>query len=438
MTYQRLPVKRLGAVFLGKMIQPEPKSARDVQAPYLRAAHVQPHGRIIDVDDKTMWFDPQELRLHDLREGDVVIVEGGAGYGRSAVVGNEHGGWGFQNSIIRVRPHPGRSDGRFVDYALQSAMAAGEVTVACFVSTIPHFTADKVGAFPIPAPPIAEQCAIADYLDHETAQIDALIGKQGRLIDTLRERRAAVVERAVSEGLDASVEFGANDHEWLPPLSPAHWTLTQLGFRTRTLAGYAFPSEGFRSDDALTRLLRGINIKPGRLDWAETVYWDERVDGVPEAFRLVEGDLVLGMDRPFVSGGVRIASVSQDDLPALLLQRVMLLRCDDSGDQQYLARLVSTKAFLSYLEPLFTGVSVPHMSEWQVRKFRAPFPPLAEQRRIVAYLDEQTAKIDALIAKAERFIEVSKERRSALVTAAVTGQIDVRERVDVSAAQGTA
>lgn len=155
MTYLRLPVKRLGEVTLGKMLQSEAKGSTDVLAPYLRAAHVQPRGRVVEVDEKLMWFAEDELTRHDLRAGDVVIVEGGAGYGRSAVLTEERQGWGFQNSIVRVRPRVGVATGRFLDYALQSALDAGEIEVACYTATIPHFTGDKVGAFRIPAPDLS-------------------------------------------------------------------------------------------------------------------------------------------------------------------------------------------------------------------------------------------------------------------------------------------
>ncbi|MEU2789514.1 restriction endonuclease subunit S [Streptomyces sp. NPDC007100] len=425
MTWVRLPIKRLGDVFLGKMIQPEPKSRSDVAAPYLRAAHVQPNGQIIDADDKTMWFSEEELRLHDLRAGDVVIVEGGAGYGRSAVLRTERKGWGFQNSIVRVRPCPSKAEGRFLDYALQAALAAGEIGIACFTATIPHFTADKVGAFLVPAPPVREQRAVADFLDRETARIDILIEEQHRLIDMLQERRKALVEEIVFGGLDGSAT-SANVEPWLPA-TPAHWRVMQLGFMSDTLAGYAFPSEGFSSDEDHVRLLRGVNVKPGRIDWADVVYWDSHAAPVPVEFDLQAGDLVFGMDRPFVGGGVRIATISREDLPALLLQRVMRIRPEGEEDPAYVRYVMATEAFYDYLEPLFTGVSVPHVSEWQVRKFKMPFPPLDEQRRIARHLDAQTAKIDTLIAEAERFIELSRERRSALIMAAVNGQIDVRE-----------
>jgi type I restriction enzyme S subunit len=167
----------------------------------------------------------------------------------------------------------------------------------------------------------------------------------------------------------------------------------------------------------------------GRINWTDTVYWDAEAAPVPSEFDLETGDLVFGMDRPFVVGGVRVAAISGEDLPALLLQRVMRIRPNDERGRGYMRYVMSTDAFFNYLEPLFTGVSVPHVSEWQVRKFKMPLPPIDEQRSIAAYLDEQVAKIDSLIEESERFVELSRERRAALITAAVTGQLDVREMV---------
>lgn len=276
-------------------------------------------------------------------------------------------------------------------------------------------------------PPLDEQRAIADFLDRETARIDTLIEEQQRLIEMLRERRKAVVEQAVFGGLEGA-QSRDNVEPWLPP-TPCHWRVVQLGLVSDTLAGYAFTSDGFITDEDQVRLLRGVNVKPGRIDWADTVFWDVDASPVPPEFVLQEGDLVFGMDRPFVGGGVRVAAMSQDDLPALLLQRVMRVRPEEDATRAYIRYVMSTDAFLDYLQPLFTGVSVPHVSEWQVRKFKMPFPPLNEQKKIAAHLDVQVARIGTLMAEAERFIELSRERRSALITAAVTGQIDVRNEV---------
>lgn len=276
-------------------------------------------------------------------------------------------------------------------------------------------------------PEVCEQRRIADYLDRETALIDTLIEEQQCLIEMLRGRRKAVTEQAVFSGLDGA-PARSNAEPWLPQ-TPCHWRVVQLGFVSDTLAGYAFPSDGFSTDEDHVRLLRGVNVKPGEINWTDTVYWDVEGTSIPSEFDLEVGDIVFGMDRPFVGGGVRVAAISGEDLPALLLQRVMRIRPNDEVGCGYMRYVMSTDAFFNYLEPLFTGVSVPHVSEWQVRKFKMPFPPIDEQKSIAAYLDEQVVKIDSLIEESERFVELARERRAALITAAVTGQIDVGEMV---------
>lgn len=256
---------------------------------------------------------------------------------------------------------------------------------------------------PLPLPPLAEQRGIADYLDRETAKIDALIANQNEMIETLRERRGAVIETVMLE-----------------EAKPA-----PLGYFVEALAGNAFSSEAYLHGDAGVRLLRGINIKPGMLDWSETVRWPEDDLAPYRDFQLSEGDVVLGLDRPFVSGGTRVVAVTKDDLPALLLQRVIRLRARAGIDPSFLYLALQSRAFVEYATPIFTGVSIPHLSDGQVRAFRVPIPNIDRQRKLAQGILLTVAKIDTLIAKVERHIELAKERRSALVTAAVTGQIDV-------------
>jgi type I restriction enzyme S subunit len=122
----------------------------------------------------------------------------------------------------------------------------------------------------IPVPPLGEQRAIAEYLDRETARVDTLIEEQQRLIEMLRGRRRAVVEQAVFSGLKGA-PTKSNAELWLPP-TPSHWRVVQLGFVSDTVAGYAFPSDGFSADEDHVRLLRGVNVKPGRVHWTDTVY----------------------------------------------------------------------------------------------------------------------------------------------------------------------
>lgn len=184
-------------VKLGKMLQTKPKSPTDRLQPYLRAAHIQPGGRLdLTIDTKEMYFSEPEAEALSLRAGDAVIVEGGAGFGRAAYLTEDMPGWGFQNSVIRLRG--ASSDTRYAVYALQAALESGEIAIACNAATFAHFTAEKVEGFRIPYHGTDEHQRIADHLDEVTGRIDAMLAKIDELKALLVERRAALITDVVT------------------------------------------------------------------------------------------------------------------------------------------------------------------------------------------------------------------------------------------------
>lgn len=184
-------------VKLGKMLQTKPKSPTDRLQPYLRAAHIQPGGRLdLAIDTKEMYFSEYEAEALSLRAGDAVIVEGGAGFGRAAYLTEDMPGWGFQNSIIRLRG--ASADTRYVVYALQAALESGEIAMACNAATFAHFTAEKVESFRIPYHGTDQHRRIADHLDEVTGKIDAMLAKVAELKALLVERRAALITDVVT------------------------------------------------------------------------------------------------------------------------------------------------------------------------------------------------------------------------------------------------
>lgn len=200
------PIAVTADITLGKMVQPTQKSRNERLAPYLRAAHVPQPGTLdTSVEYKEMWFAPREMELLTLRKGDVVVVEGGAGYGRSALINEDMAGWGFQNSIVRIRAFESVSHGPFIAYALRHAQALGQIEIAASSATLPHFTAEKVSRFRIPLPPLAEQRRIADEIDRETAEIDSMLSDITKLRDLLAERRTALISAAVTGQMDIPV-----------------------------------------------------------------------------------------------------------------------------------------------------------------------------------------------------------------------------------------
>lgn len=199
------PVGRISyfcKVDLGKMVQPTPSNPLDVLAPYMRAANVQPDGVVDFRSVNQMWFRPGELGGLGLEAGDVVVVEGGiGGYGRSAYLSESLPGWGFQNSINRVRPQSGH-DGRYLNYVLLMSRFVGFIAAYCTGVSMPHLTAEKLERIVVPAPPAGVQVQIADFLDEATERIDTLVKKAVAIMDLLRERRSALITAAVTGKID--------------------------------------------------------------------------------------------------------------------------------------------------------------------------------------------------------------------------------------------
>jgi type I restriction enzyme S subunit len=286
-----------------------------------------------------------------------------------------------------------------------------------------------VKRLPTLSPPIEEQQTIAAFLDRETGKIDALIAEQKRLVELLAEKRQAVISHAVTKGLNPNVPMKDSGIAWLGEV-PAHWKVGKCGFYLSIFSGFAFPSAGFSDDESDTKLLRGINVGVSRLKWDETVYWERSSNDGLDSYEMHAGDIVIGMDRPLISEGIRVAKIKASDLPCLLLQRVASIKTEVLLNPDYFLGLLSSEMFVAHFLPDTTGVSVPHISPEQINNFVIPVPPIVEQRGIATFLDSETAKFDTLTVEANCAIALLQERRSALISAAVTGKIDVRETLN--------
>ena len=365
-----------------------------------------------------------------LRDGDIAFAKITPCFenGKGALMRSLRDGIGFGTTELTVmRPREERTVAEFLNYwiASRTFRQIGEAHMygAGGQKRVPE---SMVRDFRVPLPSLPEQRAIAAFLDRETAKIDALVAEQRRLMDLLREQRQAVISHAVTKGLNPDAPMKDSGVEWLGDV-PAHWKVGKIGFYTKILSGFAFPSTGFSDDSSQTRLLRGINVGVSTLKWDDTVYWiREEGDGLSE-YELEPGDLVIGMDRPLISEGMRVALVKAEDTPCLLLQRVASLRTADSLSVRFLQFLLSSPMFVAHFAPETTGVSVPHISPQQIGNFVAAIPPREEQDEIFARIDRTCSDYDSLIDAAAKSIDLLAERRAALVTAAVTGQIDVRD-----------
>ena len=315
--------------------------------------------------------------------------------------------------------------GRFLLFQTLNAPFISIVDGSTFGAKMPRASWEFMGKLRLPVPPLAEQQTIAAFLDRETAKIDRLVAEQRRLIELLKEKRQAVISHAVTKGLNPDVRMKPSGIEWIGDV-PEHWEVGKCGFYTKILSGFPFPSSNFSSNEEHVRLLRGVNVGVGEIKWDDTVFWERASDDNLDLFELSEGDLVVGLDRPLISTGVRVAKISDKDVPSLLLQRVASISADSRLDTDFLWHLLASDMFVSHFSPETTGVSVPHISPRQISSFVIPIPNRLEQAQIATAISTFVRDSNNLRAEAERAITLLQERRTALISAAVTGKIDVR------------
>lgn len=410
-----IPYEAIGASFtvtLGKMLD----GGREVDPqastrPYIRAANLQDSG--LDLNDvNTMPFTKAESDALDLRRGDVLVVEGGA-VGTCVVLQEDLPGWSFQKTVNRLRP-TGESSSRYIAYVLRAYRDAGVIDIVCNKSTIPHLTAEKLRALRIPAWALPVQETIADYLDRETARINTLIEEQQRLIEMLRERRQTQIDHAVWSGLDGAPRT-STPVEAAPDV-PVHWRV----LRNKNLLSESTTVSADGSEELLS-VSHITGITP-RSEKNVTMTEAETLDG----YRLVApGDLVINTMWAWM-GALGVSRVEGIVSPAYGVYRS---RQGAEFHPQYFDYLYRSRPYVVEMTRFSRGI-------WSSRlriypevflRLSVVVPPIDEQRRIASFLGEQNSKIDTMIAETERFIELARERRSALITAAVTGQIDVRE-----------
>lgn len=349
----------------------------------------------------------ESLFRHAVEQGDVLIAGLGDDnnlVGRACVAPEGLGPALVKADCFRFRLERAKADSRFVAYSLcaSAAKAAGELAGG---STRQRINLSSMAGRKVLLPRLDEQERIANFLDEQTARIDALIAEKEQLLVLLTEQRLSIAERVLADS--------------------ANGQKAKLGFHVDLLPGYAFPSEEFSRDEGNIPLLRGVNVAPACIRWDDVVYWPKDYDSSLERFRLQAGDVVFGMDRPWISSGARVAMVDASAEGAFLLQRVCRLRGGVKLRQRFLFYALASDAFRQSVEVDLTGVSVPHISPEQVLGFKVPVLSPAEQDARCAAADRQTAKLFDLEAHTNEMLERLHEYRSSLISAAVTGQLDI-------------
>ncbi|KPN21732.1 hypothetical protein AO716_01555 [Arthrobacter sp. Edens01] len=291
-------------------------------------------------------------------------------------------------------------------------------------TALPSMTQTDLGSAKIGVPALHEQEAISNYLDCETDEIDAFISDQEDLIALLEERRTAITAQAVTKGLNSSVPMKDSGVTWIGEV-PAHWLLSTLGHHFEVVLGKML--DGAKETPVGARVLpyvRAGNIQDAGLDLSDvnemafTSYEAERLNLMAKDLLVVEGGSV---------GTVHYLDSAMDGWS--FQKTVNRVRSLGSADTKYLGYLIRVFRDSGVFEVICNGSTIMHLTAEKLRALLIPVPPIDEQRSIAEFVDHETAEIDAAIADARQAIKLSKERRAAVISAAVTGKIDVRDRM---------
>jgi type I restriction enzyme S subunit len=274
-------------------------------------------------------------------------------------------------------------------------------------------------------PPLPEQIQIAAFLDRECGKLDALQAKQERLIELLKEKRQALISHAVTRGLDPTAKLKPSGIEWLGEV-PEGWVVPYFGMLIAK-AELGGNYDGSYGGDGIPLIKMG-NLDRGFIKTNKIEYLPEG-QAYDRAFILKDGDFLFNTRNSLDLVGK--VAVWRSELPLAIYNSNILriaFRKQKVADSAFMSYFFNSDLGVSQLRLVAKGTtSVAAIYYKDLTTLRIPLPPLVEQRAIVAHLDEKCGKIDRLMAKAERGIELLKERRSALISAAVTGKIDVRD-----------
>ncbi len=282
----------------------------------------------------------------------------------------------------------------------------------------------EIGGALVPVPPLERQAAIADHLDRETARLDALIAAKERLLGLLAEKRQALVTRAVTRGLDPNAPLRDSGIAWLGPI-PAHWKAQRLKFHLRSMEqGWSPQCENLAAEDGEWGVMKAGCVNGWRFDPTENKRLPDTETPLTEC-EIRPGDVL--MSRANTTELLGSAALISEVRPRLLIcDKLYRLKVDDSElRKDFLVAFLRSRPGRYAFEREATGASnsMQNIGQDTVRNLSIPIPPLEEQCAIQQCIQTETERLDALNGATERTIALLKERRSALIASAVTGQL---------------
>ena len=382
--------------------------------------------RITDIDDfgsiffKNMPFiaiSPNDERSFKLKDGDFLFARSGT-IGRFELVRNPERSV-FASYLILFKFKGVEKE--FLRYAFGSHFFKEGLISTLHGGANQNVHAENIKEQYLAVPPLPKQCALATFLDRETGRIDTLIAKKERQVELLQEKRAALISHAVTKGLDPDVKMKDSLVEWLGEV-PEEWSASSVKHYFYIQLGKMLQNKPDSVEDMLVPYAKALHVLWGNVITDDlTEMWAHPSD--------IQQYGIEAVDFLVCEGGEvgRTGIVTSPPKQCIIQNALHRVRAKKSNELRFLLYVLYAVSSSTWLDVLCNKATIAHFTREKFADLKIPVPPHPEQRTIATFLDRETGRIDTLTTKIRESISKLREYRTALISAAVTGKIDVRE-----------
>lgn len=409
-------------IVLGKMLMSTPPKGEEdnyTLEKYLKSKNIGWLNVIDSEDDvEEMWFNEYEKTLYRLKQNDIVMNEGGD-VGKIGIWKNTNYICYIQNSVNKITADR-LTNPFFLKYLLFAIAKTNYFWSIVNPVSIAHLTKEKLSTTPIVYPPLQEQISIASYLDKKCGEIDKALATQQKRIDLLVELRQNIITHAVTRGINPDAPLKDSGVEWIGEV-PDHWEVKRIKHCASLYGRIGF--RGYTTQDLVEEGEGPITLSPsnmkGNMDYSACTYLSWYKYNESPEIQIHNGDVL------FVKTGSTYGKTAYvDNLPmeATINPQIIVFKDFNECNGKYFYYLLTTDIVQSQVDNTVIGSTIPTIGQEKIRNYVVPMPPLEEQQQIVAHIEEQTARIDKSIAKAEQQIALLQELKQSIITEVVTGK----------------
>ena len=399
--------------------------------PFISAEAIK--GNKIDLDFKRGYISTEQhleyCKKSKVLKNDILFCKSGSTTGKSALVDTDVD-FGIWSPLAIIRADKNKIDYKYLFQSIQSSLFQNQVETAWTFGTQPNIGMGALENLWIAIPTLEEQQSIANYLDHKTAQIDTLIAKKEQFISLLQEERTAIINQAVTKGLDPTVKMKDSGIEWLGEI-PEHWEVKKLKYLLKenkdSLKTGPFGSHIKNSDyipNGNYKVYTQRNVLDNEYENGCESISEEKFDEL-KGFTIYEGDVLIT-----TRGSIGRCSVFPENMPTGILHPCLIrIQINENLSlRNWIVNYINnTSLFYNNVKFNSNSTIIDVIYGYTLKEIFFPTPSIIEQKKILEFLEVKINEIDTLISKSQQEIELLKEYKTALISEVVTGKIDVRD-----------